>query len=123
VIRSGRGLEQGERTDIHVDAVTRGPKGKLYNVLTVIIEVKGCWNKNLNTDMEEQLVKRYLKENSCRYGLYLIAWFYCDLWDPRSGRAPKMGVNEAQQYFDTQAMTLSQQDSRVRVFVMNTGLR
>ena len=74
-------IHRGERTDIHIDAVVPGHKAGSYGTVTVIIEVKGCWNSELDRAMEEQLLGRYLKDNLCQHGLYLVGWFNCDLWD------------------------------------------
>jgi hypothetical protein len=125
-IRRGHHPGHGERTDIHVDAVVPGPDGEVYDSLTAIIEVKGCWNKELDQAMKVQLVDRYLKDNHCRNGLYLVGWFHCDQWDDndyRKEQSPKLSLHEAQQQFDVQAIQLSQQDRRIKVVVLNTALR
>jgi hypothetical protein len=70
-IRRGTGKGDGERTDIHVDAVVKSASGEALSVERAIIETKGCWNRNLRTAMGDQLVGRYLKDN-CRHGLYLV---------------------------------------------------
>ena len=48
-IRRGEGSGTGERTDIHVDAIITDEQGQVFDVVTVIIETKGCWNNELNT--------------------------------------------------------------------------
>jgi hypothetical protein len=125
-LRRGYPPGQGRRTDIHVDAVIRGPDGEVYDSLTAIIEVKGCWNKELDQAMKTQLVDRYLKGNRCQHGLYLIGWFNCEQWDDddyRKGQSPKRSMHEAQQRFDDQASELSQQDIRIKAVILNTALR
>lgn len=114
----------GERTDVHVDALTPHLKGEGYDSVTVIIEVKGCWNSGLSQAMETQLVGRYLKDNQCRHGLYLVGWFNCKEWNGYFGKqkAPKLSAEEAQRQFDQQAAALSVEGVQVRVFVLNTGL-
>jgi len=77
-IRRGAGPNRGERTDIHVDAVAHNTDGEAYDSVTVIIEVKGCWHPELDHAMKTQLVDRYLKDNRCQHGLYLVGWFNCD---------------------------------------------
>ena len=124
-IRRGVGAGTGERTDIHVDAVTQS-QGETYDSVTVIIEVKGCWNDELNQAMETQLVNRYLKDNRCQYGLYLIGWFNCKQWDDkdnRKGRAPKISLDKAKECFDAQARKLSLTDRKIRALVLNATLR
>jgi hypothetical protein len=76
--------------------------------------------------METQLVGRYLKDNRCQYGLYLIGWFNCDKWDESDNRkkdARKISLEEARQKFNLQAAELSQQGVQVRAYVLNAALR
>ncbi len=126
VIRRGTGNSPGERTDIHVDAVVWSSSGEVYDSVTAIIEAKGCWNSELDTAMETQLVGRYLKDNQCQHGLYLIGWFNCDQWDDgdsRKQRAPKLSIDEAQKQFAAQAAELSRQGVRIKALLINAALR
>lgn len=103
-IRRIKGKGTGERTDIHVDAVKKRPDGEIYDRITVVVESKGCWNSDLNTAMEAQLVTRYLDEAKCRYGLYLVGWFNCDLWadeDYRKKQAPPISIEQAREQFES----------------------
>ncbi len=85
-LRRGYGGNSGERTDIHVDAVFKQPSGQVYDSITVIIEVKGCWHSDLKTAIKSQLAERYLADNSCSSGLYLVGWFDCQQWDDNDSR-------------------------------------
>jgi hypothetical protein len=119
-------IRRGERTDIHVDAVVPTSDGQLYDSETVIIEVKGCWHEDLDHAMQTQLVDRYLKDNHCQQGLYLIGRFNCDQWDDgdhRKKQAPRLSITEAQQQFDSQAENLSQEGLHIKAVVLNTALR
>lgn len=119
-------IRRGEITDIQIDAIAKKPSGEIYDYISVIIEVKGCWNPELNDAMEKQLVERYLKDNTCQHGLYLIGWFNCSQWDTsdsRKSKAPKISIEKARQQFERQAETLSQSNVAVRAFVLNTALR
>lgn len=125
-IRRGVGNGTGERTDIYVNAVTKGSSKTGYSAITVIIEAKGCWNPGLNTAMKEQLVDRYLKDNPCQHGIYLVGWFYSPSWDngdPRNKKVPELSIIEAQEKFDKQACEISQNGKYIRAFVLNTGIR
>ncbi|MBL0387848.1 hypothetical protein JJB07_14500 [Tumebacillus sp. ITR2] len=125
-IRSGYGTGKGERTDIQVDAIMRNPQSREYDNITVIIEVKGCWNKELKTAIENQLVGRYLQDNQTNHGLYLVGWFVCDQWtdeDYRKKQTPKSTLAEAQDLFETQAIASLKSGKHVKTFVMNTALR
>jgi hypothetical protein len=73
--RHGAGGNPGERTDIRVDAVGFDSSLRRITTLTVIVEVKGCWHAEVNTAMETQLRDRYLADNHCSHGLYLVGWF------------------------------------------------
>lgn len=125
-IRRGEGPGQGETTDIHVDALTSTSGKGSFESVTVIIEVKGCWNGDLENSMERQLLNRYMTDSSCDHGLYVIGWFTCDQWDssdPRIKRCPKITIDKARQKFSAQAVGLSQAGKRVEAFVLNVALR
>lgn len=62
----------GRRTDILVEVPSAGGVDR---VLRVVIEVKGCWNEEVPTALQDQLVNTYLQRWSGAAGLYLIAWF------------------------------------------------
>ncbi len=51
-------IHRQERTDIHVDAVIRDERNEVFDLVKVIIEVKGCWHTELKTAMTTQLVER-----------------------------------------------------------------
>jgi len=119
-------IHRGERTDIHVDAIAYDSHGQIYDRVTTIIEVKGCWNPELNTAMETQLVDRYLADNHCQHGLYLVGWYNCDQWDGHDHRkndAPKLGIDEARLQFDTQATQLSQQGKQIKALLLDATFR
>ncbi len=119
-LRRSHGGRPGERTDIHVDAILKKSYGGTCDQITVIIEVKGCWHNELKTAMQTQLVERYLADNPCPYGLYLVGWFNCQQWDTndsRRDRSPKMNLNEARKYFDNQAEKLST-NNMVRAYTL-----
>lgn len=127
VIRRGTGgTRPGERTDIHVDAVVPTSTTEQYETVAAIIEVKGCWNQELDTAMETQLVERYLQDTACRHGLYLVGWFNCEQWDnedKRKRRAPGYGIEVAREKFKEQARGLSKAEVRVASVVLDAALR
>jgi hypothetical protein len=119
-------IHRGERTDIYVNAVVLGHRQDTYDSLTVIIEAKGCWHPELDNAMEMQLLGRYLQNNPCRHGLYLVGWFACDLWDNddyRKRQVPKLTPKDAQRKFDGQALELSKQGKLIKALVINAALR
>ena len=126
VIRRGGGGRRGERTDIHVDAAVPGSDQDQYDTVSAIIETKGCWNRELGMAMEDQLVNRYLQDNECRHGLYVVGWFNCQQWDDvdqRKVRAPRHSIDVARERFEDQASRLSQGGLLVRSVVLDTSLR
>jgi hypothetical protein len=76
--------------------------------------------------MSTQLAGRYLKDNNCQHGLYLVGWFLCEQWDGsdrRKKQTPKTDIAEIQKELDQQAETLSAGEMHVRALVLNTALR
>jgi hypothetical protein len=96
-----------------------------YDSVTVIIEAKGSWHSDLEQAMETQLLDRYLKDNRCQDGLYLVGWFNCGLWDDsdyRKKQAPKLTPEQAQTKFTAQALDLSKRGKLIKALVVNTAL-
>lgn len=124
-IRGPSAGQPGENTDIHVVAVIhRGDREP--EKIKAIIEVKGCWHSDLLAAMETQLVNRYLYENQCHNGLYVVGWFACSQWDGRDRRKKqtrKISIEEAKEYFVSQAEALSKDELHVKSFVLNAALR
>jgi len=124
-IRQGSGNRPGEQTDIHVDATSQLPGGK-YDRHSAIVEVKGCWNKDLMIAMQTQLRDRYLQDNPSPFGLYLVGWFMCPQWDLddyRKHDTPQLTLDDARAHFELQAATLSSGEVLLRAFVLDTALR
>lgn len=125
-IRRGVVKGEGQRTDIRVDTFSINKRGDAENLISVIIEVKGCWNKELETAMQTQLSERYLKNNPCRHGIYLIGWFNCIAWDKEDNRkksSPTYTIEEAKNIFNNQAEILNSNDTiHIVPFVLNTAL-
>ena len=124
--RQGRGVgSPGERTDLHVMGTVEEAGGAYRNV-RIIVEVKGCWDGGLKKSMREQLVERYLKDNECRHGLYVVGWYVCDQWnaeDDRRKNTPSWTLDQARGFFDDQAASLSVDGLRIKSFVLNAALR
>ena len=118
-------IRSDERIDIRIDAVAHNTREEIDERLSLIIEVKGNWNTELMTAMQTQLVDRYLRDNHCQHGLYLVGWFNCGAWDSRDGRkrrAPRMSMEEVQRLLDEQAVSLSPQVT-VKAMILNAAIR
>jgi hypothetical protein len=126
-IRRGEGKSQGENTDIHIDAIIQDDSESSRDVICAIVEVKGCWHRELSSAMQTQLVDRYLMDNDrCQHGLYLVVWFACEQWDPadsRRNRMPDWSLNSARSKLAAQAVRLSIDGREVRSYVVNAALR
>lgn len=103
-------VQRGSKTDLFINAVTM-PDRLDASTLTVVIEVKGCWNKDIKTAMKKQLLERYMVQNGHRHGLYLIGWYRCDRWDDKDGRKKKTSASlgELQSIIDGQADDLKRE--------------
>lgn len=101
------GTRLGSRTDIKVEAISRTETGGTQNVITAVIETKGCWNAELLTAMQTQLVEDYLVKLAAPAGIYLVGWFDKPKWDPtdsRRARTPDRNLADIQTQLDAQAM-------------------
>lgn len=125
-IRRGRlGEMAGQSTDIHVDATPReGSDTEHYGSISLIIEVKGSWNDGLMIDMERQLRDRYMKNNDCRIGVYVVAHFQAERWDAadkRGVRRNAWNIDELRERLANQAENLSG-SAVLRSFVLDASL-
>lgn len=122
-IRSTSSGNKGERTDIHIDAVS---SNNSHDIIKVIVEVKGCWHGKLLDAMKTQLVGEYLRDNDCKHGLYLVVWFNCPQWDSADSRrtgAFRRKIEMLTPMLNSQADELSKGDVYVRVFIIDASLR
>jgi len=114
-------IRRGQKTDIYVDAI-RKIGNNIYDNVRVIIETKGCWHPELETAMKTQLRDRYLKNNQCRVGLYLVGWFNCEKWDSDDGRskdAPNYRIDYAKNHFEEQAHDLSNGEVLLKSYILD----
>ncbi len=117
---------RGEYTDILVHAVAPGRSGE-RNVIRVVVEVKGCFNPKVETDIRDQLRDRYLADNDCTHGLYVVGWYGCAQWDTtdNASRAKwsKRPREELDEFLSACAGELSDEDRKLCAFVLNAALR
>lgn len=96
-------IERGDKTDIHVTALIS--EGENYSSVKLVVEVKGCWHKDLKNAFKDQLIKKYLTDKGIRAGIYLVGWFICEKWnrgDYRFKQTPKFSFKEATDFFTNQ---------------------
>jgi hypothetical protein len=71
----------GDRVDLLVQLLVQAQaRAAPHDLVQVAIEVKGCWNDEVLTAIDEQLVPRYLDNLSGSAGLLLVAWFDPGHW-------------------------------------------
>jgi hypothetical protein len=88
---------QGQRTDVYIDAVARGDSSSSVQTVTVVIEVKGCWNAEVRTAVDSQLVGDYLRPNGLTHGIYLVGWFVCPAWEKPQNKLTSTTLELAEQ--------------------------
>ena len=88
---------RGQRTDIYVEAVARGDFNTSMQTITVVIEVKGCWNVEVRTSVDSQLVGAYLHPNGLTHGIYLVGWFLCGVWTKPTNKLQSSAFDLARQ--------------------------
>ena len=123
-------INRKDFTDIRIDCPITEYRTQLPIKLSVIIEVKGSWNKDLNTSMKKQLFERYLSEIGCQDGIYLVGWFSCPQWSDQDYRKKDAerytrdfpSLAQAKAHFNTEAQQLSTHEKRIRAFVLNVSL-
>lgn len=106
-IQRKTGSRMGERTDLYVQAISTS---NARDIITLIIETKGCWHSEVTTAMQTQLVERYLKPADLRQGIYLVFWFSHENWNNKDSRYTR-GKRYA---YDKLVTELSQQAIKLR---------
>lgn len=76
-VRHVRPTGLGDSVDLRIDAVRPGDAN---DAATIVIEVKGCWNQSLATDITTQLCDEYLRDCATTDGIYVVAWFDPAAW-------------------------------------------
>jgi hypothetical protein len=118
-------VNRGSETDIHVDAVAQ-PTGSEYGAASVIVEVKGCWHREVSTAMETQLAGQYMAASPRSLGLYVVGWFQCSEWDDGDSRkhcACYESIGAAKEDLVNQAARLSADGVPVEVVVLDVSLQ
>jgi hypothetical protein len=102
-IRPSLGAGTGQRTDIFVEAFTRGPANEKLAVITVVVEVKLSGNAESETGLATQL-RGYLADQSYQHGIFLVGWHFGQF-----GRKPtaRLGQSELLAQLNQQAAALA----------------
>lgn len=113
-----------QKTDLHVTAIAIANHAEIVDQVNVIVEVKGCWNRDLKTAMAEQLVQRYFSKSDSKHGIYVVAWFPSEHWSPTDNRRRRVPFNsnsELTAILQAQAARLSSPTQTVKAIVLDVG--
>ena len=88
---------RGQRTDIWVDATACGDSAASVQTMTVVIEIKGCWNAEARSAVDSQLVGDYLRPNGLTHGVYIVGWFVCHKWKASRNKLSSATLDLARQ--------------------------
>jgi hypothetical protein len=119
---------RGQKTDIYINAIKLDNMSEDAKTLTVVVEVKGCWNDAILTAMETQLFEKYMKENNISCGLYLVGWYMCNKWDnsdKQKEETLKISIEELINRLENQANKLKEKLNcirDIRSFVLDLSL-
>lgn len=119
------GIRKMRQTDLLVNTVaSSGDPVVSPQALEVIIENKGCWNPNLDTDITDQLTNTYLAQTGGGAGIYVVFAFDCH--NSKSKRpcasCRRRTVDELRVELTQRADALSTPDRLVQVFVLDARL-
>jgi hypothetical protein len=78
----------GDRVDLLCEAFDPDDPESMTQY-QIVIEVKGCWNDGLTTDLHDQLAADYMPKVGTRHGIYLVGYFPKAQWEPGANRYQK----------------------------------
>ncbi len=121
-------ISRGNLTDIIIETRQQLTDGRLGNLLTVVIEVKGCWNAEIKEALSNQLAERYLASHGLHHGIYLVGRFFCELWkkepDPsRWQKSSRINDLELKTFLEAQTRTIAQANLHVRFYILECQLK
>ena len=90
------GAPVGQRTDVLINTLRCTEIGEPLDPIAAVIEAKGCWNAELFTALETQLVQDYMVRLRAPVGIYLVGWFDLAKWDLADGRRDRVPKETAE---------------------------
>lgn len=112
LVRPTNAYGAGDRTDITVEApLVHDPFDTRSTApparVAVVVEVKGCWNPDLQSAQRDQLAVQYLSEALTDHGAYVVGWYPIALWtarrDPRKTAARRLDQAGLESHLAAQA--------------------
>ena len=122
-----RGEDPAQLVDILVRAVPFLDDGRPGSPVSVVVEVKCAWNEGVLLNMARQLYERYLKNSEMHFGIYAVAYFYCDAWNRQPDARKSTGESRAtidvlREKLSTQAASLTSSQKLVESLVIDARL-
>ncbi len=111
----------GENVDLLVQAVCT----ETHRRWSVIIEVKGSWNPELQTHLDKQLRERYLGSGEFKCGIYLVGWYDCSQWakkDKRRAATRRLDREQVKKFLLERASVASSGGRSVRLRVLDLSI-
>ncbi len=126
-IRPRLGTDPAQLVDVLVRAVPFGEDGKPASPVSVVVELKCAWNEGVLLDMERQLYDRYLKNSDMHFGIYAVAYFWCDAWNWENDHRISKGENrtaiiDLKSKLSAQAVSLTSSQKSVESMVIDARL-
>jgi hypothetical protein len=120
-VRRNRPSGAAERDDVQVDAATGKPGP--FATISLPIEVKGAWHRDLLTAMEFQLVAMYMEDLHVANGCYVVLWPDVESWDGNDSRRRVVASRDRDEVIETLAAQTQQlQDEGFFVEVVHLGI-
>ena len=122
-----RGEDPAQVVDILVRAIPFLEDGQPGFPVSVVVEVKCAWNEGVLLDMARQLYERYLKNSEMHFGIYAVAYFYCDAWNwqrdaRKSAGESRTAIDVLRESLSTQAASLTSSQKLVESLVIDARL-
>lgn len=105
------------RLDIKVEAFEKGKKNR--GSVTLVIEVKGSWNREIPKAVQTQLVERYLKQNRWTHGVFIVGWFGRAMLGSVPSFWPSANTVEAEQFLTQLVKEQHQAPHRVKGILLD----
>jgi len=119
-------ISQATRTDILITIINSKAILPQNRKITTIVEVKGKWNQELRTAMENQLLNDYLIPRHINYGIYLVGWFDSQHWDERDYRKNRNNtienIEDLRDILDEQAREISNRGIIIKPIILDISL-
>lgn len=121
------GDDPAQLVDVLVRAAPFGEDGKPASPVSVVIEVKCAWNDGVMLDMQRQLYERYLKSKEMHFGIYAVAYFWCDAWNWERDKRTTKGENrtpipDLRKRLSAQAAALTNSQKLVESIIIDARL-